>query len=320
MKIKIPITLSEIAGILDLSYSGNGDQRILGINEIHKVDNGDLTFADIPKYLGRALNSKASVVMVNEKINSPNGKALLYSRDPFGDFNKLVHYFREKQKTSDTVFLQGKDVKLGKNTKVHTGVVIGDRAVIGDNCTIYPNTVIYSGTEIGNNVIIHANTTIGADAFYFKIRDHGYDKLLTCGKVVIEDEVEIGAGCTIDKGVSGETRIGKGSKLDGQVHVGHGVIMGKNCLIAAQVGIGGKTILKNGVKLWGQVGINKGIVIGAGAEVFACSGVKNSLEGDKAYFGIPAREARQAFKESASLKVFPQWIKKVQKRIKKLED
>src|SRR5205085_2804736 len=128
---------------------------------------------------------------------------------------------------------------IGTGTVIQPGAFIGNNVVIGKNCLIHSNVSVYDHTEIGNDVIIHANTVIGSDAFYFKRRKDYYDKMLSCGRVIIHDRVEIGASCTIDKGVSGDTIIGEGTKIDNQVHIGHDTVIGKNCLFAAQVGIAG---------------------------------------------------------------------------------
>jgi UDP-3-O-[3-hydroxymyristoyl] glucosamine N-acyltransferase len=157
-------------------------------------------------------------------------------------------------------------------------------------------------------VIIHANTVIGADAFYFKKRPDGYDKLYSCGRVVIGNNVEIGAACTIDKGVSGDTIIGDGTKIDNQVHLGHGVVVGKHCLLAAQVGVGGKTIIQDEVSLWGQVGVQKDILIEKGAVVLGQSGVTKSLKGNKVYFGTPAAEAKSRYRELTYLRRLPEFM------------
>jgi UDP-3-O-[3-hydroxymyristoyl] glucosamine N-acyltransferase len=185
---------------------------------------------------------------------------------------------------------------------------------IGKNCLIHPNVTIYDHCVIGDNVIIHAGCVLGADAFYFKRRKERvmqYDKMLSCGRVIVEDDVEIGAGCAIDKGVSGDTILGAGTKLDNQVHIGHGVVIGKNCLIAAQVAIAGKTIVEDEVILWGQVGVNKDLRIGKGAIVFAQSGVPSSIEGGKTYFGTPVEEAREKKRELGWVKRIPEIWEKV---------
>ena len=318
MKLQNSTTLGHVASIINAAYKGDPKHPITGINEIHKVENGDLTFVDHPKYYDQALHSAATTILINKDTEPPDGKGLLIADDPFDAYNELVRHFKPYQDEPNGNYCQGRNVRIGKNTTIFPGVYIGNNVSIGDNCMIYPNCAIYAGTEIGNDVIIHANSTIGGDAFYFKARETHHDKLISCGKVVIEDHVEIGGCCTIDKGVSGITRIGEGSKLDGQVHVGHGAVIGKHCILAALVGIGGKSILEDEVKLWGQVGINKDIRIGKGAVVLASSAVSKSIPGNEIYFGAPAVPKGQAYKEAAAIRKLPGWIKEVEQKLKKL--
>jgi UDP-3-O-[3-hydroxymyristoyl] glucosamine N-acyltransferase len=165
---------------------------------------------------------------------------------------------------------------------------------------------------LGNNVIIHANTVIGGDAFYYKTREDKFDKLHTAGAVSIEDDVEIGALCSIDRGVTGNTRIGKGSKLDAQVHVGHDTQIGERCLMAAQVGIAGCCIIEDNVTLWGQVGLAAEVIIRSGAVVLGKGGIMGELEGNKTYMGAPAIEARAKWRELALIRKLPEIIEELQ--------
>ena len=308
MKLNHAISLSEAAEFLQCKMIGDPALPIHGLNEIHKVVAGDLSFVDFHKYYDRALQSAASVVLINAEIDFPEDKGILISDDPFRDFNKLVNRYYETQPIMGTHYSKGAQVSIGEDTVVMHNVYLGDRVRIGKNCRIYPNVVIYSDAVIGDDVIIHANTVIGADGFYYKKRPAGYDKLYSCGRVVIGNRVEIGASCTIDKGVSGDTIIGEGSKLDNQVHLGHGVEVGKHCLIAAQVGVGGKTIIQDEVTLWGQVGVQKDITIAKGAVVLGQSGVTKSIAGNKVYFGTPATDAKLKYRELAYLRKLPDFI------------
>lgn len=308
MKLKSPITLGEAAAFLKCKSIGNDDMLITGLNEIHKVQSGDLTFVDYHKYYEKALESKATFILINAELDFPAHKGILISEDPFRDYNKLVNRYYETQPVMGHGSARGQHVEVGEDSIIMHNVFLGDRVKVGKNCKIYPNVVIYADTHIGDNVIIHANTVIGADAFYFKKRPEGYDKLYSCGRVIIHNNVEIGASCTIDKGVSGDTILGEGTKLDNQVHVGHGVVTGKNCLFAAQVGIGGKTIIEDDVTLWGQVGVQKDILIEKGAVVLGQSGVTKSIKGNKVYFGSPAGDAKTRFRELGYLKKLPDFI------------
>lgn len=312
MKFPQEHSLKQIATILETEFVGSADFPVYGMNEIHVVTKGDIVFVDHPKYYDQALNSAASVVLINKKVECPEGKALLISDDPFRDFNKLTEYFKPFEKAEKLIT---DTVEIGEGTIVQPNVFLGNHVKIGKNCLIHPNVSIYDNTEIGNNVIIHANSSFGSDAFYYKNRPTGFDKLKSSGRICIEDDVEIGAACTIDRGVSGETTIKKGTQIDNQVHVGHDTIIGKKCLIASQCGIAGSVIIEDEVTLWGQVGVINGITIGNGAEVLAQSGITKSLKPRQVYFGSPAKKAREAYRELAGVR----HIRELMERIKRLE-
>ncbi|MDN3644124.1 UDP-3-O-(3-hydroxymyristoyl)glucosamine N-acyltransferase [Lutimonas halocynthiae] len=310
MKFSRTYGLQEIAKIIDVSFVGDEKFPVEGMNEIHVVEPGDIVFVDHPKYYSKALESAATIILINKEVACPEGKALLISEDPFSDFNRLSNHFRAFRAASESV---SSSSSIGENTVIQPNVFIGNHVKIGDNCLIHPNVTIYDHCVIGNNVIIHAGTVLGSDGFYFQKRPHGFDKLNSVGRVIIEDHVEIGAACTIDKGVTGDTTIGWGSKLDNQVQIAHDTVIGKNCLIASQVGIAGCNVIEDEVIIWGQVGIKSGLRIGKGAEVYAQSGIGMDLEPGKAYFGSPAIEARDKFREMAMIRSLPKLIEKIKK-------
>lgn len=299
MKLPRIYKLKEIADIIEAIFVGPSDFPISGFNEIHVVEKGDIVFVDHPKYYDKALHSKASVILINKEVECPEGKALLISEDPFTDFNKLTKYFNPFKAANSSI---SKTAIIGENTVIQPNVFIGNNVKIGANCLIHPNVIIYDNCVLGNNVTIHAGTVLGADAFYYKKRIDGYDKLVSGGSVLIEDNVDIGALCTIDRGVSANTTIKKGTKIDNQVQVGHDTVIGENCLIASQTGIAGCVIIENNVTLWGQVGTNSGITIGEGAVVLGQTGVTKSLKGGISYFGTPVEESRKKLKEMAEIK------------------
>lgn len=302
MKFSKKQVLKNIADIINCQYVGSDDFPVLGMNEIHVVEPGDIVFVDHPKYYDKALNSAATIILINKEVVCPEGKALLISTDPFRDFNFLTKHFQPFKAATETI---ATTAKVGRNTVIQPGVFIGNEVTIGKNCIIYPNVVLYDGITIGDNVIIHAGTIIGADAFYYKKRETGFDQLLSGGTVVIEDNVDIGALCTIDKGVTGATIIGEGSKIDNQVHVGHDTKIGKKCLIASQTGIAGCVIIEDEVTIWGQVGTTSGITIGSKAIILGQTGVTKSVEGGKSYFGTPIEESREKLKQLANIKKIP---------------
>jgi UDP-3-O-[3-hydroxymyristoyl] glucosamine N-acyltransferase len=308
MKLPLTYTLKEIAALISCEYEGDASHPVSGLNEIHMVEKGDIVFVDHPKYYDKALSSNATTILINKKVECPAGKALLISDDPFRDYNKLVRHFQpisySSKQISDTA-------KVGSNTVIMPGVYLGNNVSIGNDCVLHPNVVIYDNCHIGNNVIIHANTVIGADAFYYKKRPAMYDKMISCGRVMIHDNVEIGAMCTIDKGVSGDTIIGEGSKLDNHVQIGHDTHVGKMCLFAAHVGVAGVVTIEDGVTLWGQAGVRSDVTLGKGSVLLAQSGLAEDIPPGKTYFGSPAGEARSKMKEVAALKMLPELLKKI---------
>nr|WP_314556766.1 UDP-3-O-(3-hydroxymyristoyl)glucosamine N-acyltransferase [uncultured Capnocytophaga sp.] len=299
MRFPQPYTLRQIATIINAKFVGPENFPVLGMNEIHVVQAGDIVFVDHPKYYEKALQSKATIVLINKEVESPDGKALLISDDPFRDFNKLTEFFKPFQKATNLI---APSARIGENTIIQPGAFVGNNVVIGNNCCIHSNVTIYDDCIIGDNVTIHAGTVLGADAFYYKKRPNGFDKLKSAGRVVIEDNVDLGALCTIDRGVTADTTIKKGTKIDNQVHIGHDTIVGEKCLIASQTGIAGCVVIENEVTIWGQVGIISGITIGEKSVILAQSGISKSLEGGQSYFGSPAGEAREKYKEISAIK------------------
>jgi UDP-3-O-[3-hydroxymyristoyl] glucosamine N-acyltransferase len=303
-----PYSLSEIAGMLNARFDGDADFQVTGINEIHMVEPGNLTFVDHPKYYDKALNSKATTILINKEVPRPEGKALIISDDPFRDYVWLVKRFRPFESCSSTI---SPSAEIGEGTVIQPGAFIGNHVKIGKNCIIHANVSVYDHTVIGDEVIIHSNTVIGADAYYFQKKPAGYRKLESCGRVVIKDRVEIGALCSIDKGVSGDTIIDEGTKFDNHVQVGHDTYIGKNCLIGAHCAIAGVTKLEDEVILWGRCSINKDIVVGKGAVLLGTSAIDKSIPGGITYFGSPAEEARKKWREMVYVKRLPEVFEKL---------
>ncbi|MBU2951135.1 UDP-3-O-(3-hydroxymyristoyl)glucosamine N-acyltransferase [Tamlana agarivorans] len=305
MKFPNPHTLNQIADLIQCEFIGNPDFPVLGMNEIHVVEAGDIVFVDHPKYYNKALESAATIVLINKKVDCPEGKALLVSDDPFRDFNKLTQHFKPFRASNTAI---SDTSKIGDNTIIQPNCFIGNNVVIGNHCIIHSNVSIYDDAVIGDHVTIHSGTVLGANAFYYKNRPEGYDQLKSGGRVVIQNHVDIGAACTIDRGVTGDTIIGEGSKLDNQIQIGHDTAIGKKCLIASQVGIAGCVVIEDEVTIWGQVGCTSGITIGEKAVVQAQSGISKSLPGGKVYFGYPAEEVRVKLKELAAIRQIPKLL------------
>lgn len=310
MKLPEPIIAKELADKIGATCIGNEELLITGLNEIHRVEQGDVTFCDHPKYLERTLNSEATAIITNVEQDVPNDKVLLIVDDPFRAFTELSRTLRGDIHATAMI---DETAQVGAGSTIMPGVFLGKSVRVGKDCLIHPNVTVYDGCTIGDRVTIHANTVIGSDAFYYQKRD-AYQKLHSSGTVRIENDVEIGAGCTIDRGVTSATVIGTGSKLDNQIQVGHDTVIGRNCLFASQVGIAGVVTIEDEVILWGQVGVQKDLTIGKGAVVLGQSGLAKSLKGGITYFGSPVREAREKMKELALIKQLPSIVRELRSK------
>ncbi|HEX5024963.1 MAG TPA: UDP-3-O-(3-hydroxymyristoyl)glucosamine N-acyltransferase [Agriterribacter sp.] len=311
MKFPSPVSVQWIAELIGARIVGNINGSVTGLNEIHRVEAGDIVFVDHPKYYATCIDSAATCIIINNVTDFPEHKTLLVTDQPFEAYLKLVDFFRPFIPSTKAI---SDDVIIGEGTVLSPGVVIGHHVTIGKGCIIHPNVTILEHCVIGDHVVIQAGTVIGSDAFYYnskKNREVWYKKMKSCGRVILQDDVEIGAGCTIDRGVTHDTSIGRGTKLDNLVHVGHDTIIGENCLIAAQVGIAGGVEIGNGVTLWGQAGINKTLKIGDNVTVLAQSGIPSSIDNGKVYFGSPAEEAGIKKRELVWIKRIPELWNKV---------
>lgn len=311
MKFPTAVPVTSIATLIGAELHGNIHAMVTGINEIHKVEEGDLVFVDHPKYYNTCIASAASFIIIDQLTDFPENKCLLVVDQPFEAYLKIVRHYRPFEPATQHI---ATSASIGTDTYIAPNAFVGNHVQIGKNCIIHPNVSILDHCIIGNNVIIQSGTVIGSDAFYYntkKNRDVWYKKMESCGRVVLHDFVEIGANCTIDRGVTHDTLIGQGTKMDNMVHIGHDVHVGKNCLFAAQVGIAGATVIEDEVVIWGQAGLNKTITIGKGAVIMAQSGVVNSLEGGKVYMGYPAEDAMTKRREFVWIKRIPELWKKV---------
>lgn len=311
MRFETPVPVTTIAQLIGADIIGNKQGMATGINELHKVEPGDLAFVDHPKYYNTCIQSAASFIIINKAADVPEGKALLVVDEPFEAYLRIVNHYRP---FAPSMKMISDSAVIGEGTQVMPNAYIGNHVQIGRNCIIFPNVTILDHCIIGDEVIIQSGTVIGSDAFYYNKktnREIHYKKMSSCGRVVIGNNVEIGANCTIDRGVSADTCIGAGTKMDNLVHIGHDTAVGKNCLFAGQVGIAGATTIEDNVILWGQVGVSKTLTIGKDAIVYAQSGVKDSIPGGKVYFGSPVEDAREKMKEFVWIKRIPLLWEKV---------
>lgn len=311
MKFPAPVTVQWIADLIGAEVKGNAQALATGINEIHKVEAGDLVFVDHPKYYDKCIQSDATYIIINKETSFPEGKALLIVNQPFEAYLKIVDHFRPFVKATGLI---SETAIIGDGTYLAPNVYVGHHVTIGKNCRIDSNVTIGDYCVIGDNVVIQPGTVIGSDAFYYntkKDREVWYKRMKSCGRVIIEDDVEIGATCTIDRGVTHDTIIGKGTKMDNMIHIGHDTVIGKNCLIAAQVAVAGAVEIGDGVVIWGQVGISKTLSIGDNAVLLAKSGVASSIEGNKVYWGSPVEDASIKRRELVWIKRIPEIWNKV---------
>lgn len=297
MRFHSPQKLKTIAELISAKFVGSEDFEVLGTNEIHMVKPGEIVFVNHPKYYDKALNSAATIILIDKEVDCPEGKTLLISDDPFRDFNLINTHFTRIYNFTEELH----DVEIGEGTKIHSSAVIGNNVKIGKNSLIFPNVVIGDRIVIGDNVVIQSGTVLGGDAFYYRKLNGNFDRLISVGNVVIENNVEIGNNCTIDRGVTDSTVIGEGSVLDNQIQIGHDTKIGKKCLIASQVGIAGCCIIGDEVTLWGQVGIASGNKIEGGSVLLGKTGVNRDLE-KGTYIGMFAEDFKTYLKKEVKLR------------------
>lgn len=300
MKFEKTVTLAELADLLNCKFSGDKNLKVNGLNEIHRIKEGEIVFVDHKKYYDKAINSNATVVLINKNVDIPPHKGLLISEQPFDDFNKLIKHFSGLIKNRENV--------IHKTAQIHPSATIGERVKIGKNAIISAGVVVMDNSIIEDNVLIGPNSVVGSNAFYYKKKENEYDRMITCGGVHLMKNVELGANCTIDAGVTDWTIIGEGSKLDNQVHIGHDTVIGKNCLFAANVGIAGCADISDNVTFWGQVGCASDVKIGENVVVLAQSGISKSLAANKTYFGSPAQDIRRVYREMAAIRKLPEFL------------
>jgi UDP-3-O-[3-hydroxymyristoyl] glucosamine N-acyltransferase len=319
MKFKTPITLDEFCGIIghQVTIVGNRKNMIAGINEIHSVEKGDVSFVDSPKYYDKALSSEATIILINKEVDCPEGKTLIITDDPVSDFVTVVRHF--VQLNPQTALIHP-EAQIGEGTIIQPNVFVGEDVKIGKNCVIHANVSIYAHTVIGDNVIIHSGASIGADAYYFQKRANGWKKLESCGRTIICDDVEVGANTCIDKGVSGDTYIGKGVKFDNLVQVGHDTHIGNHCLIGAQCAIAGCTFIDDDCNIWARACVNKDLYIAKRTTILALTAVDKSVkEEGMTLFGQPATDARKAWREMASVRMLPTMLEELGRLKKDVE-
>lgn len=334
-------TLQELADHVGGRVRGDGNMVITAVSTINEAKAGEITFLANDRYKSKAKTTKASAIIVSEMIETE--AMLLIVQDSYYAYMQIVVLMyghrkhrqtglsmrasvSESARVGENCHIQDyvtirEDAQIGSNCNFYPGVVIGRDVTIGDDCILYPNVVVYEGCTIGSRVIIQANATIGQDGYGFATHEGVHHKIPQIGKVVLEDDVEIGAGCTIQRAALGDTVIGKGSKLGDVVVIGHGVKIGSHSLLVPQVCVAGSTTIGHHCVIGGQAGIIGHIKIGDMVTIGAQSGVANDLADGATVLGAPAVEASLAKRAWAIIQYLPEMkrkLKRLEKTVEKL--
>lgn len=334
-------TAGQIAGILEGEVDGNPEIAVHKLSKIEEGEKGSLTFLSNPKYTSYIYTTEASITIVNKDF-VPDQKistTLIKVEDAYESFSKLLEYYDEvkhnKQGIENPVFISetakynedvyigafayiGSNVKLGKNVKIYPNVFIGDNVSVGDNCCFFAGAKIYSESVIGNNCTIHSGAIVGADGFGFAPnKDGSFTKIPQIGNVILEDNIDIGAGTTVDRATMGSTIIRKGVKLDNQIQIAHNVEIGENTVIAAQAGIAGSTKIGKNCMIGGQVGIVGHITIGDNVRIQAQSGIGRAVKDNEILQGSPALNYGDYNKSYVHFKNLPKIVGKLTQLEKK---
>jgi UDP-3-O-[3-hydroxymyristoyl] glucosamine N-acyltransferase len=302
----IHLLAKDVASAVKGELLGDGSVAVEGAAGLDEASEKELSFFHNTKYIDALQKTKARVVLIPQQTNGttlPQGKTLIRVPNPQWAFAQVLGLIDQQRQHHPKGVHPKAHVEpsatIGAGTVVYPGCYIGHNARVGKDCLIYPNVVLREDTEVGDQVIIHAGAVLGADGYGFATLEGRHHKIPQIGRVVIENDVEIGANVTIDRATTGETRVGTGTKIDNLVHIAHNVHIGRDCLIVAQAGLAGSTKVGHRVTLGGQVGIVGHLTIGDGAVIAAQSGIMNDVEPGAVLFGSPARPHKQAMKLQA---------------------
>ena len=333
----------QIADILEGDVIGNPEVEVSKLSKIEEGEKGSLTFLSNPKYNSYLYTTKASVAIVNKSLvlEKEVKTTLIKVDDAYKSFSKLLEFYNEAKNNKSGreqpnfiavsseigeneyigafVYI-GENVKIGNNVKIYPNTNIGDNSIIGDNTVIFSGVKIYADTKIGENCKVHSGAVIGADGFGFAPNENGEFKAIPqIGNVIIEDNVDIGAACTIDRATLGATIIRKGVKLDNQIQIAHNVEIGENTVIASQTGVAGSTKIGQNCMIGGQVGIAGHLKIGDNVKILGQSGVTKSLRDKQMVHGTPAINARDFNKSYVYFKNLPKVVSKINQLEKDLK-
>jgi len=336
----------QIAGILNGEVVGNADITVRGLSKIEEGTEGTLSFLSNPKYEEYIYTTGASICIVNNSFTpskpTPTTLTMIKVEDAYSCFAKLLEFYDQMRKKEPKIenpsFIAdsatigadlylgafayiGENSKIGNNVVIYPHVYIGENVTIGDNCVLHPGATVYVDCVIGNNCTIHAGTIIGADGFGFAPNENGeFQKIPQIGNVVIEDNVEIGSNCTIDRATMGSTVIKKGVKLDNLVQIAHNVEIGQNTVMAAQVGVAGSAKIGNNVMVGGQAGISGHIHVADGTKIVAQSGIPNTVRKAETLMGSPGIPLEDFKKSYFAFRKLPQILKRLQEIENKIKE
>lgn len=329
----MPFTAAEIARQMNGDVMGDGSVMLTGFAPANRAQQGDLTFAENAEYLALAEQSAASAIIVDSSVAS-SAKVLIRVANPRVAFAKTLALFfpepRFKAGVHPTAVIPasaqvdasahvgpycvlGENVRIGARAVLQGGIHVGASSRIGADSNIFPNVTIYHGSEIGERVRIHSGTVIGADGFGYVPDNGAHLKVPQIGHVVVGDDVELGANVTVDRGALGPTVIGRGTKVDNLVQIGHNVVLGEHCIVVSQVGIAGSCTIGHHVTLGGQVGIGGHLKIGNHVQVAAKSGVMHDIPDGEKWLGAPAQPDRQTKRQMLAIQQLPELIRRVNK-------
>ncbi|NOT02308.1 MAG: UDP-3-O-(3-hydroxymyristoyl)glucosamine N-acyltransferase [Phycisphaerales bacterium] len=312
---------------------GDPEIAVSAVNTLEDAQPGEISFLSNPRYHRMLPETRASAVIVTRQTDAPDRLALVRTDDPYAAVAAAivrVHGYRKHPRwgidVRTTIAASARigenanigpwvsiavHAEIGDNATIYPGCYIGDHVTIGHHVTLFPNVTIYDRTQIGHRVTIHAGTSIGQDGLGYAPRDGRWIKIPQVGQIIIDDDVEIGAGCAFDRATLGATRIGRGSKFSDLVVIGHGAKIGQDCMVVGQVGIAGSAVIGDHVTLAGQVGVGGHLTIGDGARIGAQSGVVSSLDGGVEYQGSPAVPSPDFRRQSAAIQKLPELVQRI---------
>lgn len=318
----------EIAARLGLTFEGDGEREVLRVAPLDTAGSGEISFAGNRRALRDARASAAGCLLVPPGFENPGGRTVIRCPDPRAACAKVIpmlHALPAPPQGIHPAALVGEDCDIAPDASIGPLCIIGDGAKIGPASVLYPGVTVYPGVEIGARAIIHSGAVLGADGFGFVFEGGHYSKFPQVGRVIIGDDVEIGANTTIDRAALGATIIGDGVKLDNLVHIGHNCRLGRHVVIAAQTGLAGGTVIEDYAVIGGQVGMGDNVTVKAGAIVGSGAGILSSKilkGGGEVYWGTPARPLKEYLEALANLARLPQLrseVEEIRKRLAELE-